>query len=185
MPEKLYLQAQDLLEDAFRLGAMIVNSGYRPNYIVGVWRGGVPVGIAVQEFLASQGIKADHISIRTSNYSNAIDHRQDRVRIHGLRYLIDRVNFEDRILFVDDVFDTGLTMQGIIEKLRRKARLNAPEHMRIAVPWYKPTRRQSTISPDYYLHETDQWIKFPHSLEGLTEEEIQKNRPKIAEILAA
>ena len=40
MTEKLYLEAQDLLEDAMRLGVQVVNSGFRPDYIVGIWRGG-------------------------------------------------------------------------------------------------------------------------------------------------
>ena len=42
---------------------------------------------------------------------------------------------------------------------------------------------QSSRTPDYYLHETDAWLKFPQSLEGLTNEEIQQHRPQIWEIL--
>jgi len=53
------------------------------------------------------------------------------------------------------------------------------------VPWYKPARNLTDRVPDYYLHETAQWIKFPHSLEGLSEGEIQKHRPELCEILAA
>ena len=37
---KRYIQAQQLLEDSFKLAWQIFESGYRPNYIVGVWRGG-------------------------------------------------------------------------------------------------------------------------------------------------
>lgn len=40
--EKRYIQAQQLLEDSYRLAWTIFESGYRPNYIVGVWRGGAP-----------------------------------------------------------------------------------------------------------------------------------------------
>ena len=45
---KRYIQAQQLLEDSYQLAWQVFESGYRPNYIVGVWRGGAPVGIAVQ-----------------------------------------------------------------------------------------------------------------------------------------
>jgi hypoxanthine phosphoribosyltransferase len=45
--EKNYIQAQQLLEDSFSLAWQVYESGYRPNYIVGVWRGGAPIGIAV------------------------------------------------------------------------------------------------------------------------------------------
>jgi hypoxanthine phosphoribosyltransferase len=182
MTEKLYLDAQDLLEDALRLGVQVVNSGYRPDYIVAIWRGGTPVGIAVQEVLAWAGIKTDHIAIRTSSYSS-IDKRGHHVRIHGLRYLVERIDADDKLLLVDDVYDTGLTMQAIIDKLRRKARLNAPEDIRIAVPWFKPERLLVDRVPDYTLHETSHWIKFPHSLEGLTDEEIRAHRPQIWKVL--
>lgn len=65
--EKRYIQAQQLLEDSYRLAWNIFESGYRPNYIVGVWRGGAPIGIAVQEFLDVLGVESDHIAIRTSS----------------------------------------------------------------------------------------------------------------------
>ena len=183
MSDKLYLEAQDLLDDAMRLGAMVVNSGFRPNFIVGIWRGGTPVGIAVQEVLSWAGVETDHIAIRTSSYESSIDKRGQTVRVHGLRYLVERVNAEDGLLLVDDVFDTGLTIQAIIEKLRRKARLNTPGDIRVAVPWYKPSRNRIGRAPDYYLHETGQWIKFPHSLEGLSDDEIRTHRPDIWAVL--
>ena len=69
MVEKNYISAQSLLEDSWQLGVSILKSGFHPNFIVGVWRGGTPVGIAVQEMLDFYGVHTDHISIRTSSYS--------------------------------------------------------------------------------------------------------------------
>ncbi len=66
MTEKTYLSAQGLLEEAFRLGARVLQSGFKPTFIVAIWRGGAPIGIAVQEFLQYHGIQSDHIAIRTS-----------------------------------------------------------------------------------------------------------------------
>jgi len=65
--EKLYLSAQGLLEDAFRLGTMVLRSGFRPTVMVAIWRGGAPIGITVQELLDAFGIETDHIAIRTSS----------------------------------------------------------------------------------------------------------------------
>jgi len=177
--EKLYLNANQLLTDAFKLGVLVVNSGFKPNYIVAIWRGGAPIGIAVQEILQVAGIKSDHIPIRTSSYTDGIDQRQAKLKIHGLRYLIDRVNATDSILLVDDVYDTGRTIKGIIDKLDRRARQNSPNDIRIAVPYYKPSRNLTGKAPDYFLHKTEKWIKFPHSLEGLDQEEIMQHRPEI------
>ena len=183
MTEKLYISAQNLLEDSFRLGAHIIKSGFRPSIIIAIWRGGTPIGIAVQEILNYFEIGTDHIAIRTSSYTSGIDSRHEVIRVHGLNYLIKRISDHDRLLIVDDVFDTGQTIAAVITELKHKARRNTPADIRVAVPYYKPSRNQTDRVPDYYLHETDKWIKFPHSLEGLTEDEIRRQRPDIFEII--
>ena len=182
MSEKLYLSGQGLLEDSFRLAAKVLKSGFEPSFIVAIWRGGAPIGTAVQEFLDYFGVASDHIAVRTSSYQG-IDGRAPTVRIHGTSYLIKNIEHEDRLLIVDDVFDTGHTIKALIAHLREKARLNTPDDIRVAVPYYKPTRNETDIVPDYYLHETARWIKFPYSLEGLTVEEIRQRRPEIYDLL--
>lgn len=184
MTDKFYIGAQTLLEESFRLGAKVFDSGFRPSFIIAVWRGAAPIGIAVQEFLSYRGVVADHIAIRTSSYSG-IDGRSREVKVFGMNYLIKNVTHDDRLLIVDDVFDTGHTLEAIIDHLREKARRNTPDDIRVAVPYYKPTRNQTDRIPNYYLHETEQWLKFPHSLEGLTETEVREHRPELFEILAS
>ena len=181
--DKHYISAQGLLDDSFSLGAQIYDSGFRPSFILALWRGAAPIGIAIQEFLAYQGVSADHIAIRASSYSG-IDSQQREVKIFGMNYLVKNVTHDDRLLIVDDVFDTGRTIDALIRHLSKMARLNTPDDIRVAVPYYKPTRNQTSREPDYFLHNTKQWLKFPHSLEGLTEDEIRQHRPEIAKILA-
>ncbi|MEH6473951.1 MAG: phosphoribosyltransferase family protein [Halopseudomonas sp.] len=176
MVDKVYLSAQDLLEDSFRLGLEIFKSDFRPDFIVGVWRGGTPVGIAVQEILDNLGVKTDHISIRTSSYTG-IGERNREVRVHGLDYIIRNVNADDSLLIVDDVFDTGLSVKAVIDTLRIKARLNTPNDIRIATPWFKPINNKTDLEPDYYLHKSDDWLVFPHELNGLDREEVLANKP--------
>jgi len=182
MSEKLYLSAQQLLEDSFRLGADIIRDGFRPTIMIAIWRGGVPMGIAVQELLAWYGIETDHIAIRTSSYSG-IDGHSHEIRIHGMNYLVKNCTREDSLLIVDDVFDTGLTIEAVIAYLQQKARLNTPHDIRVAVPYYKPSRNQTGREPDYYLYETAQWLKYPHSLEGLSIDEVATNRPELYDII--
>jgi len=183
MAEKTYLDAQSLLDDSFRLGAKILNDGFKPTYIIAIWRGGTPVGVAVQEFLAYHGVETDHIAIRTSSYSAGIDGRSKEVRIHGLDYLVKNVTHQDRLLIVDDVYDTGNTIRAVIDRLKVKCRLNTPEDIRVAVPYFKPTRNQTGVDPQYYLYETEQWLKYPHSLEGLSVNEIATHRPELFSII--
>ena len=150
MSDKHYIGAQDLLEDSFRLGAQIIKDGFRPSFIIAIWRGGTPMGIAVQELFAWFGIETDHIAIRTSSYQG-IDGRSDEIRIHGMNYLIQNCCQEDRLLIVDDVFDTGITIQSVIAHLRDKARMNTPEDIRVAVPYYKPTRNKTDNQQTIFL----------------------------------
>ena len=182
MSGKQYLSAQQLLEDSFHLGAKVIESGFRPNRMIAIWRGGVPMGVAVQELLHWYGIETDHISIRTSSYSG-IDGRSHEIRIHGLGYLIDNCEASDRLLIVDDVYDTGHTIEAVIAEIQQRARRNTPHEIRVAVPYYKPQRNQVGKEPDYYLHETDAWVKYPHSLEGLTVEEVEEHRPNLYDII--
>ncbi|MEZ5450512.1 MAG: phosphoribosyltransferase family protein [Thiolinea sp.] len=113
MGTKHYLDAQGLLEDSFKLAHQILLSGFQPTFIIAVWRGGAPIGIAVQEYLHYHGIHADNIAIRTASYSG-IDQQSREVRVFGLNYLVKNVEQHDRLLIVDDVFDTGRSLEAII-----------------------------------------------------------------------
>jgi hypoxanthine phosphoribosyltransferase len=181
MVEKVYISAQELLEDSFRLGMKILKSEFRPNFIVGIWRGGTPVGIAVQEMLDYFHIDTDHISIRTSSYSG-IDERRKQIRVHGLNYIVKSINSEDSLLIVDDVYETGLSIKAVIDTLKLRARKNTPSDIRIATVYYKPTKNLSGRDPDFFIHETEKWLIFPHELTGLSIEEINENKPGLKEI---
>ena len=175
MVEKHFIAADELLQDSYHLGHLILNSGFTPNYLIGVWRGGAPVGIAVQELLEYHGVSTDHIAIRTSSY-DGINKRRDSVQVHGLHYIIENVNAGDNLLIIDDVFDSGHSVQAILDAIQKLSRRNTPS-MKVATVYYKPSKRKVEITPDFYVHETKKWLVFPHELDGLSEQEIQKNKP--------
>ncbi|RTZ64167.1 MAG: hypoxanthine phosphoribosyltransferase [Aquificaceae bacterium] len=179
---KIYITANDLLLDSYKLAINMYDSGFRPDFIVGIWRGGTPVGIAVQEMLAYLGAKSDHIAIRTSSYTG-IGEQNKTVQVHGLDYIIRNINYDDKLLLVDDVYDSGRSIQAVIETLQDKSRRNTPDDIRIATPWFKPNNNLTKRVPDYYLHSTDEWLVFPHELEDLTEEEIFANKPGLKNLL--
>ena len=114
----------------------------RPTFLVAIWRGGAPIGIAVQEVLEYHSIHADHIAIRTSSYSG-IDAQRKTVRVHATDYLVSRLSAEDELLIVDDVFDSGHSFEAVIALLRRRCRRNLPQRIRIATVYYKPERRRT------------------------------------------
>ena len=180
--KKHYISADELLVDSFKLGEKIFESGFKPDFIIGVWRGGAPIGIAIQEYLDYLDVKTDHIAIRTSSYYE-LGEANKNVRVHGMDYIVSHINNDDKLLIVDDVFDSGRSIQAIFERLKKETRANMPREIKTACPWYKPSKNVTDLTPDFYLHETEEWLVFPHELKGLTLEEIIKNKPSIAETL--
>ena len=179
--DKLFIQSEELLKDSFNLAWQVYESGYRPNYIIGVWRGGAPIGIAVQEFLDVLGVPSDHIAIRTSHYKG-IDLRDSQVQVYGLNYIIKQVESEDSLLIVDDVHDTGISIQKIISDLQTACKKNTPE-IKVATPYFKPKKNKTERKPDFYIHETDTGLVFPHELEGLSLNEIKKFKPELSSLI--
>jgi len=179
--EKHYIRSEDLIQDSFRLAWQVYEDGYRPNYIIGVWRGGAPIGIAVQEFFSVLGVPSDHIAIRTSHYKG-IDDRNTEVQVYGLNYIIKQVESDDSLLIVDDVHDTGISIEKIVSDLQSACKKNTPE-IRVATPYFKPSKNKTSRTPDYYLHETDRWLVFPHELDGLSIEEIRANKPEVSDLI--
>ena len=180
--DKIYISAQQLLEDSFRLAHRIYADGFHPHFIVGIWRGGTPVGIAVQEYFEFKQVETDHIAVRTSSYYG-IDRQSKEIRVHGLHYLIENANADNSLLIVDDVFDSGRSVDALIKTIRELSRKNTPADIRVACPWYKPTKNAVGFEPDYYLHESADWLVFPHELSGLTLAEITEGKKDLGGIL--
>ena len=178
--------ADDLLRDSFQLAADIVEAGFRPDFLVGLWRGGSAVGIAVQEGLEHLGVETDHIAIRTSysgaaRYSEMVN-RVDGIRVHGLQYLLENLCSQHSMLIVDDVYSTGSSVRAVVEQLTRKTRRNLPHDIRIATVWYRPTEK-TLRTPDYFVHETRDWLVLPYELTGFSIDELRDNKPELSSII--
>lgn len=176
--EKIYITADSLLTSSYEMALNIYESNYRPDFIVGVWRGGTPIGIAVQEILRYLGVETDHIAIRTSSYTG-IGERSKEVSVHGLGYIVERIQPDQSLLIVDDVYDTGLSIQQIIIDLHKRCGNNVPD-IKVATPYYKPSNNQTTSKPDFFLYETEKWLVFPHEMMGLDLDEACSNKIELA-----
>ena len=185
--KKTFVEEETLLNDAFCMAVSVYESGFAPTFIVGIWRGGSSVGIYVQECLQFLGVESDHISIRTSyaglpGYQKSVDDPSS-IRVHGLQYLLENLNTDDRLLLVDDVFNSGYSIEAVITELQQRLRLNMPTEIRVATPYFKPERNKTGRSPDYYVHEVDEWLVLPYEMQGLSRDEIMNNKPSMAHIL--
>lgn len=176
MPEKTYLFSNDITRDSFLLAREILDSGYQPDAVIALWRGGTPIGIAIQEFFKMKGLRCYHTAVKCSSYTG-IEESGEPI-VENIDNVLAHINSSTKILVVDDIFDTGRTARCMHEILRR-----VTPHVRIATLYYKPSRNTTDIKPDYYIHTTDKWIVFPHELDGLTEDEIREKDPFIHRLL--
>ena len=86
------------------------------------------------------------------------------------------------MLIVDDAYSSGSSVNAVIEQLSKKARRNLPGDIRIATVWYRPTGK-TVRPPDFYIHETSDWLVLPYELTGLSPAELRDNKPEIAPVI--
>lgn len=173
--KKFYISADEFLKDSVVLGSKVLDSGFKPDFVVAIWRGGTFPGNVVQEFLKYHGIETDHIAIRTSGRRDTGDIKEE-IEVYGLDYLINNLKEDSKVLIVDDVFDSGFTLQEVIKKLKKLTSLSDRSEIRTATVYYKSKRNKSNILPDFYVHENNNWPVFPGEFSGLTREEIRDHK---------
>ena len=131
------------------LAQSVVDSGYEPDWLVAIARGGLVVGGALAYAMGHKNIVTVNVE-----FSTGIDERLDvPVELPPVLNLDDIAN--RRVLIVDDVADTGETLKLVIDKCNR-----ACSEVRSAVLYEKP---RSLVHADYVWKHTDQWIDFPWS----------------------
>lgn len=190
--KKTYLSAEALLETAFALGQQLLDSDFRPTVIVAICRGGAPVASAVQEILAYGGVATRYCAVSARSYRD-IDQsgiaQRGALQIDGLEPLAAQLSADDRLLLVDDVQDSGATLTGLRQRLleiplSETVSFLSPAAIKTAVAYYKPACQLPTaVAPDYFVHCSDDWLVFPHELQGLSEEELRRHRPGLADFL--
>jgi hypoxanthine phosphoribosyltransferase len=85
----------------------------------------------------------------------------------------------DKVLVIDDVFDTGKTAAAVRRKMD-----SVGAEMRLACVYWKPEKNITDLAPDYFVKDVGgDWIVFPHEMEGLSDEELARKDPKLAELL--
>ncbi len=188
MQTNTFLQEHQIIEDSFRLGIEVFNSGFRPTFIVGLWRGGSTVGIYLQECLQTLGVQTNHIALRTA-YAGRKAYEADRadpdltISVHGTQYLIETLNCDDRLLLVDDVSGSGRNLAAVIHKLKTRLRKNCPSEIRTACLFHRPEQRKNHLQPNYALKAVDGWLTLPYELKGLSKQELKDHKPAFLALL--
>jgi len=133
------------------LAHSVADSGYRPDVVVAVARGGLTVAGALAYALGVKNCGTMNVEFYTD-----VDERLDVPVV--LPPSLDMVDVAGlRVLVADDVADTGHTL-----RLVREVLLQHVAEARTAVLYHKP---RSVVRPDCTWRETDLWIDFPWSAE--------------------
>ena len=147
--DKEVLTWQGLGDATDDLARSIVDSGFKPEIIIAVARGGMLLAGSLTYAL---GVKLTD-AINVEFYTDVNETLPDPVL---LAPLLDTNAIEGKqLLVVDDVADSGRTLQLVVDLLKRWG-----ADVRSAVLYGKP---RSIVEPDYVWKKTDDWIVFPWS----------------------
>lgn len=158
-PERETLDWQTFGESMRVLAQEIVDSGWVPDIIVAIARGGLLPAGAISY---AMGVKL----IGTMNVEFYTDVHETLPEPVLLPPLMDVSNLQGkRVLVVDDVADSGKTLQLVMQIINEKGlSLDGGEPVKVdakcAVIYHKP---RSVIVPDFMWKQTDKWINFPWS----------------------
>lgn len=176
MVEKEFIRADDLVRESFQLAKSVYDSGFIPDVLLVLWRGGTPVGIVIHEFMQYKGITTYHTALKAVSYTGIGERREPELEnVDALRPYISP---QSKVLVVDDIFDSGSTMRKVREEIGPLC-----GDLRIATLYYKPDANTTDITPDFYGRITTRWIVFPHELMGLTPAEIRAKDHVISDLL--
>lgn len=129
------------------LADQIKKSGFNPDIIVGVARGGwIPARI-LSDLLGNTYVA----SMKVEFYKDVAEPAKKPVISQQVSTPVQG----KRVLVVDDVADTGESLTAV----RRDLLSRGASEVKIATLHYKP---QSILRPDYYVRETSAWIVYPH-----------------------
>ena len=166
--------------NALKLGWEIVQSGFIPDVIYVSLRGGAYLGNILSEYFKvwrQGGRPVFYAAVVAHSYTDIRQHTA--VRVDGWTYSPEYLRSGDKVLFVDDIFDTGRTINHLVNVILERG---LPRHdVKVAVHDYKVFADAPSlpIAPDYFCrrHEIpdrgqDPWIHYlSHELIGLTPEE--------------
>jgi len=132
------------VDKAVKTLASSIKRGFSPDLIVGVARGGLIPAVWLSHLLGDKPLRFIHVK-----YYKGMDLRKKKPEL-----LADVGRLKGKVLVVDDVADTGTTLEFVAKHIKRKG----AKDVKVATIAMKP---HSTFKPDFFVFETDKWIVFP------------------------
>lgn len=182
---KEFLSYEKVRNNALKMAYKIHQEGFIPDVIYVSLRGGAYLANVISEYFKI--IRKDahpvlYAAVVARSYSDV--RKRDRVMVDGWTYSPEHLRHGDKILLVDDIFDTGKTINHLVEILIEKG--IPRDDIKVAVHDYKFFsfhKEQLPIQPDFWCRkhdidspDQDRWIHYTsHELIGLSEAELEEH----------
>lgn len=180
---KEFISYNQVRNNALKLAHHIHMEGFIPDVVYVSLRGGAYLGNVISEYFKAVRRESKPVlyaAVVARSYADV--HQNDQVRVDGWTYSPEYLRNGDKVLLVDDIYDSGRTINHLAEVILGKG---VPrKDFKIAVHDYKVIGYRGeplSIRPDYWcrLHEIktpadEKWIHYmSHELVGLTDEELR------------
>lgn len=187
---KEFLHFDTVRNNALMMAYRIHKEGFVPDIIYVLLRGGAYIGNVISEYfkiIRRKSRPVYYAAVVARSYTNIMQH--ERVMVDGWTYSPEYLRNGDKVLIVDDIFDSGRTINHLTEIILEKG--IPRKDIKVAVHDYKEftyKKDQLPIHPDYYCRkhivdskQNDIWIHYmSHELVGLSEKEIETNYSTLA-----
>lgn len=150
--EKLYYSFDDYIKDVRQIYRELNLAGWCPDLVVGLPRGGLIAAVQLSHLL-----KANFATVGISTRDNATS----QLDINDVIGFVDKINQGKRLLFVDDILDSGKTIDILKQHLEKNG---VREKYKIATLFFNPSNEYK-LTPDYFCTLIDRqhdarWIDF-------------------------
>lgn len=191
--KKDFVSYKDIRNNGIELADKIYKDGFIPNIIYVCLRGGAYLGNIISEYFkfTKENKKVFYAAVVARSYRN--QKQDENIVVDGWTYNPNLLDKDAKVLIVDDIFDSGLTLNTLYNLLIKEGLKK--ENVKIAVhdfKNYKYNPCKFDLVPHYYCRKHDiesedknKWIHYmTHELIGLTHEEAkQYEDAKILKIL--
>jgi len=193
--KKVFISYDQVRNDALKLATRIYKEGFIPDVIYLPLRGGAYMGNVFSEFfklVSKDSRPVFYAAVVARSYTDIRE--QSQIMIDGWTYDPEHLRNGDKILFVDDIYDSGKTLNYLVDVILQRG--IPRKDVKVAVHDYKNITYQGQalqVCPDYWCNrydidkaEEDLWIHYlSHELVGLTPGEVQRfyldNDPELEE----
>jgi hypoxanthine phosphoribosyltransferase len=182
---KEFLPYDTVRNNAIKLAYRICQDDFFPDVIYVSLRGGAYLGNVISEYFkaAKKGGRPVYYAAVVARSYMGVRKSEEEVKVEGWTYAPDHLRIGDKVLLVDDIFDSGRTINHLAEIILEKG---IPRNdLKVAVHDYKyfyDKKEQFPVQPDYWcrkhelsIKDEDSWIHYmSHELVGLSHEELEK-----------